>query len=114
MTAEPKEQPGPRNDPKHKALHRDQHAERSAFPIDPRQVVPAETESPALKERREHLEKVTGRIAVSNPLIFSSEPIDGDNVWTELEDGDIIGVDWRMRLTRAHMHRHKLPMAAES
>ncbi len=47
-----------------------------------------------------------------NHLIFSSEVIHGDNVWSALADGDIIGVDWRMRLTRAHLTRKALPLAA--
>ena len=47
-----------------------------------------------------------------NHLLFSSEIIAGDNVWTALEPGDIVGVDWRMRLTRAHVDRTVLPLAA--
>lgn len=35
-----------------------------------------------------------------NHLIFSSEVMDGDNVWNEMKSGDIIGVDWRMRMVR--------------
>lgn len=31
-------------------------------------------------------------------LIVSSEPLLGDNVWLPLSEGDLIGVDWRMRL----------------
>ncbi|MEQ9500711.1 MAG: class II glutamine amidotransferase [Deltaproteobacteria bacterium] len=33
-----------------------------------------------------------------NHLILSSEPLGGENVWHELDDGGMIGVDWRMRL----------------
>lgn len=33
-----------------------------------------------------------------NHLIISSEPLSGENVWLEMAEGDIIGVDWRMRL----------------
>lgn len=33
-----------------------------------------------------------------NHLIVSSEPLQGENVWLELAEGDVIGVDWRMRL----------------
>lgn len=40
----------------------------------------------------------TGQI---NHLILSSEPLGGENVWQPLEEGEVIGVDWRMRLTRA-------------
>jgi glutamine amidotransferase len=34
---------------------------------------------------------------VVNHLIFSSQPLSGDNVWTELGHGDVVGVDARMR-----------------
>ena len=33
-----------------------------------------------------------------NHLLFSSEKIEGENVWTPMEQGQIIGVDWRMKL----------------
>ncbi len=33
-----------------------------------------------------------------NHLIFSSEPLSGENVWLEMKSGDLIGVDWRMKL----------------
>lgn len=36
-----------------------------------------------------------------NHLVFSSQPLSGENVWLELEDGDILGVDWRMKLARS-------------
>ena len=29
-------------------------------------------------------------------FILSSEPLQGDNVWEELDDGSIVGCDWRM------------------
>ncbi|MBM4375171.1 MAG: class II glutamine amidotransferase [Deltaproteobacteria bacterium] len=45
-----------------------------------------------------------------NHLVFSSEVIRGDNVWTELGAGDIVAIDWRMRLTRAHVERRTLPV----
>ena len=35
-----------------------------------------------------------------NHLVLSSEPLLGENVWTALEPGEVIGVDWRMRLVR--------------
>jgi len=47
-----------------------------------------------------------------NHLLFSSEVIDGDNVWQEMSDGDIIGVDWRMRVARGHATKTALPLAA--
>jgi glutamine amidotransferase len=45
-----------------------------------------------------------------NHLIFSSEVIDGENVWSEMNPGDIIAVDWRMRLARTHVDRRLLPL----
>lgn len=35
-----------------------------------------------------------------NHLILSSEPLLGENVWFELEPGEVVGCDWRMRMTR--------------
>jgi glutamine amidotransferase len=40
---------------------------------------------------------VTGFI---NHLIFSSEPLGGENIWNEMARDEMIGVDWRMRLHR--------------
>ncbi len=34
-----------------------------------------------------------------NHLIVSSEPLSGENVWNEMRPGELVGVDWRMRLT---------------
>jgi glutamine amidotransferase len=31
-------------------------------------------------------------------LIFSSEPLQGQNVWNPMRLGDVIGVDWRMQM----------------
>jgi glutamine amidotransferase len=31
-------------------------------------------------------------------LIFCSEPLQGENVWLETRPGQIVGVDWRMRI----------------
>ncbi len=45
-----------------------------------------------------------------NHLIFSSEVIDGDNVWNPLKPGEMVGVDWRMRLVRGHVDRPTLPV----
>ncbi len=36
-----------------------------------------------------------------NHLVLSSEPLQGENVWIEMKEGEIIGVDWRMRLHHA-------------
>jgi glutamine amidotransferase len=33
-----------------------------------------------------------------NHLLIASEPLQGENVWEPLNEGDIVGVDWRMRL----------------
>ncbi len=41
-----------------------------------------------------------------NHLIFSSEVILGENIWLQLEPGELIGVDWRMKLLRSAGHRH--------
>jgi glutamine amidotransferase len=43
-----------------------------------------------------------------NHLIFSSEVIDGDNVWNPMTKGDIIGVDWRMRMVRGAVDKRVL------
>lgn len=40
-----------------------------------------------------------------NHLVFSSEPIDGENVWIPMVRGEFVAVDWRMRLlTRRPKH----------
>ena len=41
-----------------------------------------------------------------NHLIFSSETIQGENIWLPLEPGELIGVDWRMKLLRTSGQRH--------
>lgn len=35
-----------------------------------------------------------------NHLIISSEPLQGENEWISLDDGEVVGVDWRMVLHR--------------
>ena len=52
------------------------------------------------------------RTGFVNHFILSSEPLQGENVWQELEEGEVIGVDWRMRVTRSHIDRVPLPIAA--
>jgi glutamine amidotransferase len=47
-----------------------------------------------------------------NHLLFSSEPLEGENIWTELEPGEVVGVDWRMRLGRFHTGAKRLPVVA--
>ena len=51
-------------------------------------------------EKEVHTKKV-------NHLIFSSEPLSGENVWKEMKPGEIIGVDERMVLTKGKI---KLPL----
>jgi glutamine amidotransferase len=51
------------------------------------------------------------RTGFVNHLIFSSEPLQGENVWEELEDGDVIGVDWRMRVLKTKLDRVHLRVA---
>lgn len=41
-----------------------------------------------------------------NHLIFSSEVIEGENIWVPLQPGELIGVDWRMKLLQSHGTRH--------
>lgn len=43
---------------------------------------------------------VDGRV---NHLILSSQPLGGENVWTELEHDELIGVDERMKLCRGRV-----------
>ncbi len=45
-----------------------------------------------------------------NHLILSSEPLQGENVWEPLNPGDMVGVDWRMRLMRSHVDQLRLPV----
>jgi glutamine amidotransferase len=47
-----------------------------------------------------------------NHLVFSSEPIAGENVWTEMEEDEVVGVDWRMHLSRSHLSRRRLSVVA--
>lgn len=46
-----------------------------------------------------------------NHLILSSEPLQGENVWLPLEEGDVIGVDWRMQVVTSKVGRVALPLA---
>ena len=46
-----------------------------------------------------------------NHLIFSSETIMGENIWLPLETGELIGVDWRMKLNRTGDH-HRLSVVS--
>jgi predicted glutamine amidotransferase len=49
-----------------------------------------------------------------NHLIFSSEPLLGENIWIEMGEGEVVGVDGRMRLMRStDAKRHLAVSAAE-
>ena len=45
-----------------------------------------------------------------NHLAFSSETISGENVWLEMVPGEIIGIDWTMRLKRFQPRERSLPV----
>jgi len=62
---------------------------------------------PSLKPECEHKTE-SGFV---NHLIVSSEPLLGENVWLPLGEGELIGVDWRMRLVDG---RRQNPQAAEA
>ncbi len=49
-----------------------------------------------------------------NHFIVSSEPLHGENVWEALSPGDIIGVDYRMRIVRSHLEHPHLPLVEAS
>lgn len=45
-----------------------------------------------------------------NHFIVSSEPLSGENVWQPFGAGEIIGVDRKMQLHRAHVEKRTLPI----
>ncbi|MCX5744982.1 MAG: class II glutamine amidotransferase [Proteobacteria bacterium] len=47
-----------------------------------------------------------------NHLIFSSEVLQGENVWSSMEPGELVGVDWRMRMRRHVNGRRTLDVIA--
>ncbi len=47
-----------------------------------------------------------------NHLIFTSEPLQGENVWIPMEEGEIVAVDWRMRLHRSTDDKRRLSILA--
>ena len=47
-----------------------------------------------------------------NHLIFSSEPLQGENVWIPMEEGEIVAVDWRMQLHRSTDDKRRLTVLA--
>jgi glutamine amidotransferase len=46
-----------------------------------------------------------------NHFVLSSEPLQGENVWTPLGVGEMVGVDATMRIWRSHVDRRALPLA---
>lgn len=46
-----------------------------------------------------------------NHFVLSSEPLQGESVWTPLAPGDMVGVDATMRVHRSHVDRRALPLA---
>jgi len=44
-----------------------------------------------------------------NHLVFSSVPLSGENVWQAMGEGDIVGVDGRMRLYDSDQTRRSVP-----
>lgn len=36
-----------------------------------------------------------------NHLLFSSEPLSGENIWDKMNNGDVIGIDWRMKIQKS-------------
>ncbi|MGE0791144.1 MAG: class II glutamine amidotransferase [Sandaracinaceae bacterium] len=73
--------------------HKTRCADREACPS-----LSAECEAPS----------ATGYV---NHLIFSSEPLQGENVWNEMKPGDLVGVDWRMRMRARDTASHHLPVS---
>ena len=49
-----------------------------------------------------------------NHLIFSSEEIEGENIWTPMGDDEVIGVDWRMKLERVTNGKRQLAVVGAS
>lgn len=47
-----------------------------------------------------------------NHFILSSEPLQGQNVWTELEPGAVAAIDGSMRVLRTHLDHVSLPVVA--
>ncbi len=45
-----------------------------------------------------------------NHLIFSSQPLSGENIWVEMAEGAVVAIDGRMRLYHGAPKRHSLPI----
>ncbi len=52
------------------------------------------------------------RTGFVNHLIFTSEPLQGENVWLEMKENEVVGVDWRMRLHHGAVDRVHLEVAS--
>lgn len=48
-----------------------------------------------------------------NHLILTSEPLQGENAWHPMSPGEMVGVDWRMRLARRVVGRRQLEVVAD-
>lgn len=48
-----------------------------------------------------------------NHLLFASEPLQGENVWTEMQPGELIGVDGRMKMERRVSGRRQLEVVGD-
>jgi len=46
-----------------------------------------------------------------NHLLVTSEPLQGQNVWTEMAPGEIVGVDWKMQFRRFEGHAARSAIA---
>ena len=46
-----------------------------------------------------------------NHFIASSEPLHGENIWLEMEPGEVAGVDWRMRLLEPERRTSRIAAA---
>lgn len=52
------------------------------------------------------------RTGFVNHLVISSEPSLGENVWQQMHTGEIIGIDWQMRMQQGAVHRRQLSVLA--
>ena len=58
-------------------------------------ICPERDTCPSFSKSCENVSKTGDRV---NHLIFSSEPLSGQNIWNPMKPGDIIGVDAQMKL----------------
>ena len=52
---------------------------------------------------------LSGRV---NHCIISSEPLQGENVWEELREGDVIGIDHGMQMVRTTLDGRSLAVVS--